>query len=281
MSQPHLNVLNESYKLNDLNKTPYQTFLTYSDSKQQVSNKLSEVISEYAEKRENAVISILDIGCGTGEIIVQSIQELLRSGLNVSLTGLDLSSDMIEKYSQTFGDFPKDNLNLGLINSHWLDTQLNSNYNIIVASHIHLDRNYPSPALTKMLNHLEPSGVALFVNNTDDILNLFKNTFRPKIFGLEEAKAYPPLLSQDVRKFILDLNRNDISIGEIEVPVNINFPDTNSEEFKKLLSFLIGKNTQWKTLSKQVQSEIIEFISQSGHVFRGKESILLVKKNNQ
>lgn len=278
MSQPRIDILKTTYQLNNSEKNPYETFLSFSNSKKQVSKYLSELLNKYASTISVPTLSILDIGCGTGDIIVESLENLLRFGCKINLTGLDLSSDMIGRYKQTLEMFQGRISNLEFIKSHWLEAEINFKYYIEIASHIHIDRKDPSFWIIKMMQNLERDGIMVFVNNTDDVLNEFKNKFRPRIFGEGEFKAYPPLLSDDVKKFVMDMYQGEVNIEEIVVPVTITFPEVNSEDFRKLLSFLIGKNTQWDTLENDIRKEISNFIIEKNKVFDCKESILIVSR---
>jgi ubiquinone/menaquinone biosynthesis C-methylase UbiE len=100
--------------------------------------------------------SILDVGCGTGELLFQ-----LKSRMNTELAGLDLSSNMLEVARKKLGN----NADLRQGDAESLPWQASRFDLVLCTLSFH---HYPQPvqALTEMWRVLKPGGTLLLADIT-------------------------------------------------------------------------------------------------------------------
>ena len=147
---------------------------------------------------------VLDLGCGTGRF---SLPMARRLGLSV--TGADLSSEMLDKAKQKDSDFI---VNWVLADAGSMTFPPNS-FDVVFMSHLlhHIDS--PLKAIRECLRILSPSGVVLIrYGAMNQISSDVEHTFFPEVTGIDEARTPSVVLTEG---WLADAGFKDISSREI------------------------------------------------------------------
>ena len=192
-------------------------------------------------------IRLLDIGIGDGTYLKRIINELLKAGFNVSVTGIDVCKSSLNIASKIF---PND----VMINTEFENAKLNGKYDIIFMSHSFYYLKNKNRALKKILTHLSEGGLLIIIlwSKKDSIYKLHNKLFT-------KNNKSPTLTAEDAYKLVLK----------------------NKKEFQKSkLIYFSGdvKFKKWRESTKVMRSslEVISRIYPNSN-----ESINLTKFKNE
>ena len=211
------------------NKSKY---VTYYGIKNPIKN---EVISQSFNG-----MSFADIGCGTGKLI----GKVDSTYIDCSLTGLDISSDMIlVAESKEFSEKNKVNF----INSDFNEYGFNELYDLIVFSYVLHHVKDPVESLKKARNLLKTNGKVLFsvpgedylseIFTDDDSIGRFKMSQMDSM--VEQAGLFP--LSACRNKFMMSFNSYEMflkylkSIGTYQKIIGYSNEEWNKDFNKEIL----------------------------------------------
>lgn len=128
---------------------------------------------------------ILDIGCGTGPLE----KRLLEKAPQLTIVGIDISADMLERAQKKLAPFP----NISLKEGDFLKMDLPDNHFDIVfsLSNFHYFRN-PLPLLKKIGQSLKPGGLFILIDwNRDSFQGKLYNYYMRSLDSAF-AKVYTP-----------------------------------------------------------------------------------------
>lgn len=111
----------------------------------------SKIIKDHFN--DTSQLSLLDIGCATGELIYFLKNDLKTSG---DVYGLDINKDFI---ANALKRFPSSNINFLLGDA--IDFHLNYKFDVVTASSIITCFDEPDIFLKNIINHLDNRGVAI------------------------------------------------------------------------------------------------------------------------
>ena len=127
----------------EFNETWYKRFISATDEKNILIDKISNLIEGRGFK------TCLEIGLGTNPSFAEHMSNNFKKYL------------IVEK-REYIGNIPK---NVELINSDWEELQTDKKYDVIIASHVIYYFKDKRKALDKIIDTLNPGGIALFVVN--------------------------------------------------------------------------------------------------------------------
>lgn len=160
-------------------------------------------------------LKIVDIGCGTGKIL----QKLDNKYLNCSLTGLDISSDMISvAQNRTFTG----RNNITLVNNDFMKYDFKDYYDVIVFSYVLHHMDDPIEALKKARDMLTDRGKILFsVPGKAYLSEVFNDDKAIGRFSVEEmddivmsAGLYPLKTSRN--RFMMSFNSYEMFLKYLQ-----------------------------------------------------------------
>lgn len=253
-------------------ETPFETFLRYTDEKEQSAKVLAEIIKKIIT-REN--LSFLDIGSGTGKYLSLALNEITNLPL-INFVLLEPSKDLVEELEITSTNLPHHN-SVKVINEAWEEFESYDKFDVILASHLyHIHRpDYPEQ-LGKMLSFLNNGGYLIFVmrEKADDFN--FRVAIKPKILNksfnpkfLDEAIKVFESVAQD-QSVNLNIKRF-VSKSKLTIPLSDNFEDATS-----IMEFLLNK--KWQEIPTNIQQEAIDFVKAKNEQFEQIDGIVLIKK---
>lgn len=222
----------------------YSVFLKRSDFRDRVISKFSSLVKESFSTRSS--ISVLDVGCGNGQMTLRYMDELKKLGLEIELTLLEPAKNSLVEATEL--------LRLCVHSVTTKETIDKNNYDLIIASYVFY--HLPAEVLSKLADHLKPQGILAIMMGTNE----------------HPLKSHPVLKSDSahgssdkLNPFLDSLNKNGkykISRNRFETNLNLKglWPyKTLSEEAQKLLSFSLNRNlNELKEESIKAINEIFE-----------------------
>jgi ubiquinone/menaquinone biosynthesis C-methylase UbiE len=248
-------------------KTPFETFLQYTDQKQKSAAKLAAILKE---KLQNGA-HVLDIGTGNGEYL-----DLILSDINIpsemKLTLVEPSDDLMRQLKIRFEErFPS-------IAPRFISADLESfnsaeEFDVILMSHLfyHIPRTAWAEQLAKALSLLKQNGVLVIVLREKDDTYEFKSVFKPRLFNASfKALTIDVVLGSLPKKPELRITKY-IATSELKIPVKDKFDDAVS-----IIEFLLNK--EWGEIPPHIQQSSMDFIKDKGAVFKQLDGIALIEK---
>ena len=166
----------------------------WSDIYDSVHSWLTDDISFYVEEAIKSKGPVLELGCGTGRVVIPIAQA------GISVTGLDLSESMLEMAHNKLSKPENSDLDIELVHANMCDFSLNRLFKLIIIpfngflSLLTVEEEIK--ALENIKQHLEPDGKFIFDIFTPDLNMLISED--DQVFHLRDVTD--PLTNQ---KFIL------------------------------------------------------------------------------
>ncbi|RSK27918.1 class I SAM-dependent methyltransferase [Bacillus sp. HMF5848] len=131
-----------------MNEVPYESWASY----------LKQQLSRYYTEKENEMLQILELGCGTGELLT------ILSRDKYNLTGIDLSADMLTVASQKLQENGLSNVSL--YEQDMTNFELHTNFDCIIifcdSLNYITDEQNVQATFKQVYKHLQPGGLFLF-----------------------------------------------------------------------------------------------------------------------
>lgn len=251
--------MSSSYNLSEKDSSHYEDgyaiFLKRSDFRDKVISKFAELATETFTGRSEA--SVLDVGCGNGQMTLRYINELKRLITNVELTLLEPAENSIEEAVKILKPAVSN-----IIRTDKLPFKIT--YDLIITSYVFY--HLPPDAIGKIANKVESGGVMAIMMGTNE----------------HPLKSHPDLISvskhgsSDNLVPFLDVLRmsSDYEIKRHKFETNLNLhglwiDGIFSEDAKKLLSFSLNQN--FEDLPKKALNAISDIF---GATISSRESLL-------
>jgi SAM-dependent methyltransferase len=248
-------------------ETPFETFLRYTDEKENSSKNLGSILESVLLDDS----AILDIGTGNGEYLKLALSKV-EALPDINLTLVEPSGDLAQQLPQLFDDFLLHH-KLHISQTTFDSFSTSEQFDVILASHLfyHLPRATWTEQLRKMINLLKPNGSLIVVLREQDDAYDFKMAFKPRLFN----KDFKALTLSDVIAEMpdgqFDIERQVIN-SELRIPINSEFEDTVS-----IIEFYLNK--PWADIPKNIQEEALRFIRERAGLFRQRDGVAVIKKS--
>lgn len=249
--------------------TPFETFLQYSDEKEQTSDKLAELINSSPVSEW----SLLDVGAGDGSFtgLYLSKVDSMPQTINVVEPSLDLA-DKLQPTLGALTDLPL----LAIFNDSFQNYDTDRKFDIIVASHVPFtgDNMQELPDVyKKLLSLLSEDGRLLLVQRADDDTHAFREKFKTLLTGTR----YDSFLMNDAMAILNRISRYTRERMTIDCTNSeLLFPENNPADRTTLIEFLL--NIQWGQIPGHIQQQIDDYISAKANRFTQHDGILTYKK---
>jgi SAM-dependent methyltransferase len=253
------------------NLTPFEIYLNYSTEKENSSKELSKILISL-EKRER---NILDVGCGNGKYLIETISRIKANRFN-HITFLEPSKSLFKSLQQNIKSLDTD-INVSTINKTFEEFYENNNnkFDIILASHLyHFPRNEYSQLIEQLTSLIQDDGYLIWVERAPDDIANFKKKFKPLLDPISYPKDWTP---RDYKTVWDILNTLD---GECTVYFTesiLEFPyKTNLDHTIAIIEFYLNLN--WDAIPKEIQGNILDYMDKNRGILKEKEAILVYKK---
>lgn len=255
--------------LNDGQRTPFETFLMYTDEKVNSSKVLSKILKKLFTKDG---IKFLDIGAGDGKYLLPAIKQV-NPRKRIEFTLLEPSVDLIRKIKIARKFYPR-NSKINIINSTLNDFLPGKKFDIILFSHPPIKRDRLSAVLKFILESLNPSGSLILTLRGKDDTYRFRTKFKSRLTG---KKNYKSLNIYDAVRIFNKLSKNKLfkisilsSRSKVLIPIQNNIEDT-------ILIVEFYLNKKWKNFPVSIKKEILTYIKRKNGIIRQKDIFLVVK----
>ena len=247
------------------NETPFETFLRYTDEKEQSATKLSTLLQTRLKEGSH----ILDVGTGNGEYLNLALSKTnIPDG--VKLTLVEPSNDLVTRLEGRFEkQFPS--INVRIVSSDLQAFDSNEKFDAILMSHLfyHVPRKIWGEQLAKALSLLTPTGVLIIVLREKDDAYYFKMMFKPILFDTSfKALTIDDVLDALPEAAALHIAKQTAA-SELKIPVEENFDDTIS-----IIEFFLNK--EWSDIPSSIQQSSLQFIKDKKGVFKQLDGIAVV-----
>lgn len=252
---------------NKKNETPFETFLRYTNEKEQSATELAKIFQERLGKDAH----ILDIGTGNGEYLSLALPKTnLPDGVKLTLVepSSDLNRQLEDRFGAQFGSS-----NLKIISSDIQSFDSNEQFDIILMSHLfyHVPRTAWGDQLAKAISLLKQNGALIIVLREQDDVYDFKMAFKPLLFdGSFKALTIGDVLDALPDKLKLSITKR-AAISELSIPAEKSFDDTVS-----IVEFFLNK--EWEEIPSSVQQSALNFIKAKKNVFKQIDGIAIVER---
>lgn len=251
---------------NKKDETPFETFLRYSNEKEESSTRLADLLQEIAGD-----LSILDIGAGNGEFLALTLAKT-KNLTSLRVTLLEPSRDLVKQLKDHFNRIlPRDSVKI--IRTTLDDFSNDEKFDVILASHLfyHIPRDTWVKQLNKMLSFLKPDGRLIIILREKDDAYRFKMAFKPLILD----KNFKALVIDDVLTVLPEVSKLRVSrysiASELRVPI-----DKNVEDAISIIEFYL--NEHWQNITERIQKDIFNFIKARNSIFKQLDGIAVIKK---
>lgn len=202
--------------------------------------------------------SILDVGCGHGEIIA----ELSTFAPKGRCVGVDPSVNMIQLASNTFPESLYNNLEFYQLKAeemHFHDQA----FDLIVCTNAFMWVKEPKKALDLMVRFLKKGGhLIIFTYGKDTpYVNLFENVLHKHYPQLVDESAVNTMLSIEEHKELLLEHKMNLEVFSSE---EIVFSYKNKEEFK---NYILGWLACYAPIPREQQEDFIEKVIEQAEKF--------------
>ncbi|HJZ24187.1 MAG TPA: methyltransferase domain-containing protein [Candidatus Babeliales bacterium] len=202
--------------------------------------------------------SILDIGCGHGEIIAE-LSQLAPYGRCV---GVDPSSSMISLATDTFPERTYKNLEFYQAKAEEINFGPNTFDLVICTNALQWVRN-PKKALKLMAKCLKPGGYLLILTYCKETpyVRLFESVLNKYFPELKNLSAVNTMLSIEEHKKVLE--RNHLLLEFFE-PTQVVFEYKNGEEFK---NYIKGWLTCYAPISHEQHEYFLQKVVEESNLY--------------
>lgn len=252
--------------------TPFETFLKYSDEKKKSSAVLSSILKNQIKKNN---FSILDIGSGNGDYIIQS---LLKAKINhtIELTLLEPASALFKSLQKNVSSLPNTVLTK-LVNRTWQSFNPIKRFDLILASHLyHIPKDKDYENYSKMINFLNDGGILVLVlREKDDFYNL-KKKYGTMLFGKD---FNPKCIEESIKTFDrLKAEGSKISSKLLQSRSTLRIPlETNYSDAISILEFIL--DIEWRKIKPEIQNQILGDIKARKYVLNLVDGIAVIRRS--
>lgn len=243
-------------------ETPFETFLKYTNEKEESSKKLASILEKYVKDGT----SLLDIGAGNGEYLQLTLQKLVDVSA-MQLTLVEPSADLAKNLPTLF------TRNTTISVTTFDDFITKETFDIILASHLfyHISRAARPQVLSKIISMVKSGGVLIVVLREKDDIYEFKTEFMPQLFTKDfKALVLDDILNVLPNEAVLSIWR-DVAHSESRIPYQENVDDTIS-----IIEFFLNK--QWSEMPKQIQQASLKFVKAKKGRFKQIDGIAVIQK---
>lgn len=248
------------------NETPFETFLRYTDEKEQSATKLATLLKTRLKEGSH----ILDIGTGNGEYLNLSLSKT-NVPADVKLTLIEPSNDLAVQLKGRFErQFPSTNVRI--ISSDLQAFDSNEKFEVILMSHLfyHVPRKIWGEQLAKALSLLTPTGVLIIVLREKDDVYDFKMAFKPLLFDASfKALTIDDVLDVLPKEPALRVTKQSAA-AELKIPIEENLDDTIS-----IIEFFLNK--EWGDMPPSIQQSSLAFIKDKEGLLKQLDGIAVVE----
>lgn len=265
MKQAQISTLNHQYKDKINSLTPFEIYLQYSNEKEVSIKCLHKILSRFI----NNSLRILDVGSGDGTYLLKSLPE----DKNLEITFLEPSEDPFSKLKKN----TKDNSNYKCINQTFKEFYKNTNekFDIVLASHLYhfTQKEYPI-FISQLISLLNNTGTLIWIERGIDEIAEFKKKFKTKLLPNKYSDIWQP---RNYKKALEILKKKSDKTELILNHSQLNFPDSDKlDEVIAIVEFYL--NIDWISIPKEVQDEILEYISSKNRILQQEEGVIIYKK---
>lgn len=259
-----MNTVGFEYKKKEA-ETPFETFLRYTNEKEQSAAKLARVLQERLSESSR----LLDIGTGNGEYLGLALSKAnVPDGVKLTLVepSNDLNTRLKDRFEKQFSS-----IRVGATDLQNFDS--NEAFDIILMSHLfyHIPRTSWPEQLTKALSLLKQNGLLIIVLREKDDVYDFKMAFKPQLFNTTfKALTIDDVLDSLPNEPKLRVTRQTAA-SELKIPFKDDLADTES-----IIEFFLNK--EWHEMPSSIRQASLEFIESKEGTFRQLDGIALVEK---
>lgn len=264
MKRPKLSTLNHQYKNVGDKLTPFEIYLKYSTEKDISIKQLNNILSQSSNS-----VKILDIGCGDGSYLLESIPK----DSNFEITFLEPSIQLFNKLEKNI----QGHENYNSINKTFEEFNLENKevFDIVLASHLyHFSQSEYPIFLSQLISLLEDSGTLIWIERGIDEITDFKKRFKSKLLPDRYPKDWEP---RNYKKALEILKEKS---ADTELVLNrsvLKFPyKENLDEVMAIVEFYL--NIDWTSIPIEVQNEILKYIEEKKGILKQEEGVIIYKK---
>lgn len=250
-------------------ETIFETFLKYTDEKKNSSAVLGKILKRLLNEEG---MTFLDIGAGNGEYLRMSLIQI-KSLKRTEITLLEPSSDLVKRLRLTTKKFPR-NLTVKVVHSTFDDFITNSQFDVILASHLPFTKDRLPMVFGKMLELLKSKGHLVVVLRRKDDIHEFRTMFKSKLM----KKDYTSLIIDDAVESLNNLAKNmplRISMfssnSELRLPIADNIQDVIS-----IIEFFLNK--KWEEFPDDIRKAVLDYINRKKGILHQSDGFALVEK---
>ena len=211
----------------------FQRFLGWTDEKQKITEQILQVIGGKKE-------SLLDIGAGNGKLT-----ELLEHNFEY-ICAAEPSIKLFEELEQTLSKSSHTLINLPFEQVNFKKAGIETQFDVIVASHSFQYVKNPAKQLTRINNLLKDSGVFLLINLRPCDFWDFFNKYKEGILG--ERPTDPSGFDYDIHKLLETI----FDVEKISFDATVSIPSV--QDTISILDFLY--NIEFSDIEKNIIKKI-------------------------
>jgi SAM-dependent methyltransferase len=233
----------------------YSIFLQRSDFREKILEKFSTLAS--ITFRERNELSVLDVGCGNGQMTLRYLNELGRTNSNIKLTLLEPAQESLEKAATLLKPAVTELKTISKLPD-------NETYDLIIASYVFY--HLPPDTIARIASQIKPKGSFAIMMGTSEH-PLKSHPILQSVTAHGSSDNLIPFLNalEDSQNFKINRHRVETKLNFEGLRENGSF----SDEAKSLLSFSLNKNFhELNESSINAINEIFEtaFSSNGGHL---------------
>lgn len=243
-------------------ETPFETFLRYSDEKEQSASKLAEVLVESMRPG----MHMLDIGTGNGEYLELFLSKVgIPDDIRLTLVepSFDLSRQLQDRFIRRLH-----RQNLNVVSSSLDNYATDERFDLILMSHLfyHIPAPERREQIERAQSMLAPSGKLVVVLREKDDVYDFKMAFKPKLFSPD----FRALTLDDILALIPDRESvRAMSDSILRVPL-----DEQPSDAAAILSFFLDK--EWDAVPAEIQEAAMAFVRERNGVLHLRDGIAII-----
>lgn len=262
MNKAHISKLNHQYHNTKEDVTPFEVYLKYSNEKETSIKQLSKILSNLNPKK------ILDVGCGDGTYLLNS----LSNNKDIDITLLEPSKDLYSKLkentkhtrykciNQTFEQFYENN---------------EQAFDLVLASHLyHFTQEEYNILISQLTSLLEDKGTLIWIERGIDDITDFKKKFKTKLLPNRYPNNWEPRNYEKALGILKEKSSDThlvLNNSVLEFPYKENLDDVIA-----IVEFYL--NIDWSSIPKDIQEEILSYISSKKGIFNQGEGIVIYTK---
>ena len=250
-------------------ETVYEIFLRYTNEKEKSSAVLGEVLGQLLSTEG---MTVLDIGSGNGEFLKLSLDQI-KHFKGAEFVLLEPSSDLVKRLWMAIRGFPITS-KLKVVHSTFEEFRSESQFDIILASHLPFARDILPVVFGKMLDLLKPKGCLIVVLRGRDDVHEFRTRFKSQLMG----RDYQSLTIYDAAEVFDEFAKAGLlrvsmlsADSELCLPIADNIQDAIS-----IIEFFLTK--RWVEFPDNVCEAVLDYVNQRKGVLRQTDCFLLIRK---